>query len=326
MRYLGIDIGGANTKIATSDGTIVELHYLPLWKDTTLPQTLKNIAKRLNPDIVAVVITGELADCFEDKLHGLKFIMKAVEDAFRCEVCYIGTNGDIHKHGEDMRNLAAANWAASSRLIGEELGDCIFVDVGSTTTDIIPIANAKHMASTTDFKRLISSELMYMGTLRTNVATLVDRVELKPGTCRVSSELFTTTGDVYLLLEDIRPETYTCMTADGAGKSKLETMRRLARLVCADMEEISEDEVMEIARQVKEKQISLLTQAITTVSQKHGIRRIVAAGIGEFMIIEAAERLGMECISVAEKWGKEISDVFPAYAAAWLVERNAKLQ
>jgi hypothetical protein len=326
MRYLGIDIGGANTKIATSDGSIVELYYLPLWKDTTLPQTLKDIAKRLDPDKAGVVITGELADCFEDKLHGLKFIMQAVEDAFACEVSYIGTNGDIHKHGDDIIDLAAANWAASSRLIGEEIGDCIFVDVGSTTSDIIPILNAKHVASTTDFKRLLASELAYMGTLRTNVATLVDKVELKQGTCRVSSELFTTTGDVYMLLGDIMPETYTCTTADGAGKSRLEAMRRLARLVCADLEEISEGDVMEIARQVKEKQISLLAGAISTVSQKHRIRRIVAAGIGEFMIIEAAERIGMECISVAEKWGKEISAVFPAYAAAWMLERNAELK
>lgn len=324
MRYLGIDIGGANTKIASSDGSIVELHYLPLWKDTTLPQTLKDIAKRLEPHMVGVVITGELADCFEDKLHGLSFVMKAVEDAFECEVCYIGTNGDLHKHGDELRNLAAANWAASVRLIGEEMGDCIFVDVGSTTSDIIPIVNARHVASTTDFKRLLTSELVYMGTLRTNIATLVNKVNLKQGVCRVSSELFTTTGDVYLLLGDIMPQTYTCTTADGAGKSKLETMRRLARLVCADIGEISEDDVMEIAHQVKEKQISLLAEAISVVAKRHGIRRIVAAGIGEFMISEAAERLEMECTSVAEKWGKGISDVFPAYATAWLVEKTAE--
>lgn len=326
MRCLGIDIGGANTKIATSDGRIVELHYLPLWKDTTLPQTLIDIAKRLHPDKAGVVITGELADCFEDKLRGLKFIMQAVENAFGCEVSYIGTSGDIHKQGDDIINLAAANWAASARLIGEEIGDCIFVDVGSTTSDIIPILNAKHMASTTDFKRLLASELVYMGTLRTNVATLVDKVEMRQGTCRVSSELFTTTGDVYLLLGDIMPETYTCTTADGAGKSRLEAMRRLARLVCADLEEISGNDVMEIARQVKEKQITLLSAAISTVSQKHGINRIVAAGIGEFMISEAAGRLGMECVSVAGKWGKEISDVFPAYAAARIIDRDAQLR
>ena len=320
MRYLGIDIGGANTKIATSDGTIKELHYLPLWKDNTLSKKLKDISERLKPDKVGVVITGELADCFKDKLHGIMSIMKAVEEAFTCDVYYIGTNGNIHKDHDDLGDLAAANWAASSRFIGEEVGDCIFVDVGSTTSDIIPIVNTKHIAQITDFKRLIASELVYMGVLRTNIATLLDEVELEQGKCRVSSELFATTGDVHLLLGNIMPGTYTCATADGAGKSRLETMRRLARIVCADLEEISEDDIMKIAEQVKEKQINLLAEAIATVSIKYSKSIIVAAGIGEFMIFEAAGRLGMECISVADKWGKDISNVFPAYAAAWMIE------
>lgn len=67
---LGIDIGGANTKVASSDGRLVELHYIPLWKNTTLREVLLDIAKRLKPEKVAVVITGELADCFPDKETG----------------------------------------------------------------------------------------------------------------------------------------------------------------------------------------------------------------------------------------------------------------
>jgi hypothetical protein len=37
FKVIGLDIGGANTKLASSDGTLVELHYLPLWKNTRLP-------------------------------------------------------------------------------------------------------------------------------------------------------------------------------------------------------------------------------------------------------------------------------------------------
>ncbi len=58
---LGIDIGGANTKIASSDGKLVELHYLPLWKNSRLPEALLEISARLKPEKVGVVITGELA-------------------------------------------------------------------------------------------------------------------------------------------------------------------------------------------------------------------------------------------------------------------------
>ena len=73
-KVIGLDIGGANTKLASSDGTIVELHYLPLWKNTRLPEVLKEIAQRLQPEKVAIVMTGELADCFEDKEQGIRFI------------------------------------------------------------------------------------------------------------------------------------------------------------------------------------------------------------------------------------------------------------
>ena len=133
MRIIGIDIGGANTKIASADGEIIELHYIPLWKDTTLPETLDEISERLRPDKISVVMTGELADCFTDKDAGINFIMRSVDEAFDCEIRYVNNHGKFHDPTEKIRDLAAANWAASANLIGMEIGDCIFVDVGSTT-------------------------------------------------------------------------------------------------------------------------------------------------------------------------------------------------
>ncbi|WP_406659735.1 hydantoinase/oxoprolinase family protein [Methanolobus sp. ZRKC3] len=322
MRIIGIDIGGANTKIASADGETIELHYIPLWKDTTLPETLEEIADRLKPDKVSVAMTGELADCFTDKIAGIDFIMRSVDAAFDCEIRYINNLGCFYEQADDLRDLAAANWAASANLIGAEIGDCIFVDVGSTTSDIIPIKDKKHRAGITDFSRLVRSELVYAGTLRTNLAYLLDKVDVIEGKCRVASELFANTADAYLLLGDIDEDTYTCETADGAGKSKTDAMRRLARVVCADLSEISPEEIHHIAEQVKEKQITLLCEAISQVSGRNGLDKIVSAGIGEFLIRAAAERLGFECISVAEKWGTEISKVFPAYAAARMCETD----
>ncbi|SDF87456.1 hypothetical protein SAMN04488589_1612 [Methanolobus vulcani] len=322
MRIIGIDIGGANTKIASADGKIIELHYIPLWKDTTLPESLEDIATELKPDMVSVVMTGELADCFEDKLEGIQFIMRSVDEAFDCKTMYIDSNGHFYDEDSSLRELAAANWAASTRLIGSEIGDCIFVDVGSTTSDIIPIKDGKHVAGLTDFSRLVRSELFYAGTLRTNLAYLLDKVQVADGHCNISSELFANTADAYLLLGDITEELYTCETADGAGKSKTDTMRRLARVVCADLTEISPDDIYNIAAQVKERQISHLCETISVVAEKNGLNRIVSAGLGEFMIKEAAKRMGFECISVAEKWGNEISKVFPAYAAARILENE----
>jgi probable H4MPT-linked C1 transfer pathway protein len=265
-------------------------------------------------------MTGELADCFEDKLQGIDFIMRSVNDAFDCEVKYIDSSGHFYEGSGNLRDLAAANWAASTRLIGSEIGDCIFVDVGSTTSDIIPIKDGKHVAGLTDFSRLVRSELFYAGTLRTNLAYLLEKVKVADGDCYIASELFATTADAYLLLEDISEELYTCETADGAGKSKTDVMRRLARIVCADLTEISADEIYHIAHQVKERQVNLLSEAISVVAEKNGLDRIVSAGIGEYLIKQAAERLGFECISVAKRWGSDISKVFPAYAAAKILE------
>lgn len=320
MRIIGIDIGGANTKIASSDGEIIELHYIPLWKDTTLPEALEEISDRLKPDKVSVVMTGELADCFADKNAGINFIMRSVEDAFNCEIRYIDNRGLFYDESESLRELAAANWAASANLIGTEIGDCIFVDVGSTTSDIIPIKDGKHRAGTTDFSRLVRSELVYAGTLRTNLAYLLKDLEVAEGKCRVASELFANTADAYLLLDDIDEDIYTCETADGAGRSKTDAMRRLARIVCADLDEISSEEIYHIAEQVKEKQINLLYEAISQVANKNDLDRIFCAGIGEFLIHAAAEKLGFECTSVANKWKSDISKVFPAYAAARIFE------
>ena len=324
MKIIGIDIGGANTKLASSDGSIIELHYIPLWKDTRLPTALKEAADRLQPDKLSVAMTGELADCFSDKEEGIRFIMDAVENAFDCEIRYVNNEGSFNTPSDDIQKLAAANWAASADLIGSEVGDCIFVDVGSTTSDIIPIIDGKHRAGHTDFSRLLRSELVYAGTLRTNVATLLDSVKVRDGTCRLSSELFATTADAYLLLGDITQQIYTCETADGAGNTKTDAARRLGRVVCADLTEVSEEDIMSIAKQVKEKQVSLLCDAIFDVAQKHGLNTIASAGIGEFMIKEAAKRLGFDLISVSEKWGSEISKVFPAYAAARMLETKIR--
>ncbi|MBN2110516.1 MAG: H4MPT-linked C1 transfer pathway protein [Methanosarcinaceae archaeon] len=322
MKIIGIDIGGANTKLASADGEIIELHYIPLWKDTRLQTALEDMAEEHRPDGVGVVMTGELADCFEDKEAGIRFIMGAVENAFNCDIRYVDIEGQFYDGSGDLRKLAAANWAASANLIGAEIGDCIFVDIGSTTSDIIPIKNGKHIAGISDFSRLVRSELVYSGILRTNVACLLDTLDMAAGKCRVSSELFATTGDAYLVLNDIEEDTFTCDTADGAGKSKTDAMRRLARVICADIMEVSPEDIYHIAEQVRDKQVSVLTEAISVVAQRNELDRIVSAGLGEFLIRDAAEKLGLECISVAQKWGDGISRVFPAYAAARMFDED----
>jgi probable H4MPT-linked C1 transfer pathway protein len=316
VMILGIDIGGANTKIASSDGKLVELHYIPLWKNTRLPDVLLDIAKRLKPEKAGVVITGELADCFPDKEAGVSYIADAVNNAF-LDAYFLDSSGAFTKG--KRRSIAAANWMASALLVGKEHKECIFVDIGSTTADIIPIINGVPHAGKTDFERLRRSELVYSGVLRTNIAAILDTVKLNGATSRISSELFAITADAYIVLGMISGEEYTCDTPDGAGKTVTDAKRRLARVVCADLFEIGEDELVSIAQQVMDKQLCDIKDALRDVAKRHGIRSVVACGLGEFLIKRAAEELGYDIVLLSEKYGKEISKVFPAYAVARLL-------
>jgi len=314
---IGIDIGGANTKIASLDTHVAELHYIPMWKDTSLPKKLNEIAQRLSPLKLGVVMTGELADCFSDKEQGIRFIMDAVDAAFP-NALYLNNKGEFIKGSGDIRSLAAANWTASALVAGKE-EDCIFVDLGSTTTDLIPVKHGRPLAQETDFKRLGQHELLYRGILRTNIAALMNRIELGAIQYRLSSEFFAQTSDVHLLLGNIEPEDYTCDTPDGYGKTMAEAARRLARVVCADTSELDKNEIMIIASQIYETQRDELAEAMNILASKHGINNIVGAGLGEFLIKDAARQDGLTCTLLSDIYGTAISKVFPAYAVAYLV-------
>ena len=319
---LGLDIGGANTKAAASDGQLCRSVYLPLWKGAPLDEVLDRLAedrRRIEAAALAVVITGELADCYGSKREGVQSLMAAVKRAFDCPIFFWSTSGFSWK---DPLELAAANWSASAAFLARDVGDCLFVDMGSTTTDLIPVRSGQMPAPRTDFMRLAAGELVYMGLLRTRLDAILPVARLGGKRIALAPEFFAIMADARLVLDGISAERYTCDTADGAGKDRSSALRRLARTACADIEEIGEAGALAIARQACRRQSSILAAAIKRLAERHDLARIAAAGIGEGLIAEAAERLGLECVRLSERYGQEISDVFPAYAVAKLAEEE----
>jgi probable H4MPT-linked C1 transfer pathway protein len=312
---LGLDIGGANTKAASSNCFFAESVYLPLWRGAPLGEVLRRFAA-LEPEAVAVVITGELADCFSCKREGIEKLTATVNQAFTCPVYFWGMSGFAWM---DPMELAAANWMASSSLLAREMGDCLFVDMGSTTTDLIPIIR-EPLAAKTDFLRLAMGELVYMGKLRTRLDSVLPMARIRGECVPLSPELFAIIADAYLALGQISADQYTCDTADGADKGRESTLRRLARAVLADFEEIGERGALAIAKQARDRQMRLLVAAIERQSSKHELSRVAAAGIGEDLIADAASFLGLECILLSDKYSHKISDIFPAYAVARMLE------
>jgi hypothetical protein len=271
---IGIDVGGANLKIADDAG--IHIHYCPLWENSPLANLLLQYS-RTDQDRAAVVMSGELADCFETKLQGISYIVNAVRQAFPRALFY-GT--DAQFHGRAVPQLGAANWLASADFLRARHPDAVLLDVGSTTADIIPLNHFDNLAGMTDLKRLQAGCLVYTGMLRTSVATILGSVELAGVPTPVSTEYFASSADVHLVLGHIPASLYTCDTPDRKEKTRKASLRRLARVVCADLDEIGEGGAQQIAEQFWAIQRDLICSNVKKVAERSGTKEIIVAGTG----------------------------------------------
>ena len=313
---IGIDIGGANTKVASASGEARSL-YLPLWRDNDLADELRCIKAEFQPKHVGVVITGELADAFNSKKEGICSIVSSVNSVF-AKPCYLNVRGQFSRQitERDAPLYAASNWMASAAFVARRFTNCIFADMGSTTCDVIPIRNGKHAAQTTDFERLRERELIYTGALRTNIATILQLVTLNGEDYRLASELFAIAADAHRVLGNISAEDYMCDTPDARPRDLGGCYRRIARILLCDVDELGRERARDVARQVERAQIDLLTQALAFQKRKHDLNAVVGVGLGEFLIAKAASKVKLKCRLLSQQYGKELSKVFPAFAVA----------
>ena len=337
MKVAGFDIGGANTDLAVIDfegdeikNIEVDFAYLPMWSSNDdLPEVLLELIESICPvseiDAVGISMTAELVDAYDTKKDGVLDIVEKCERTFSCPIAYVGIDGMLSKAEIEKNPLkaAAANWIATAQIATLISDDCIFIDTGSTTTDIIPIRNGKECAiGKSDFDRSATGELVYTGTLRTNLASFLDKVELNAKEYRVASELFAQTADVYTVLDLIKPEDYVCDTFDGEGKSKIECARRIARVVCADLEMLSMDDIVEMSEFIHQKQIEQIADGLKQVHETQNLDLIVVTGLGKDILDRpAAEMLGLEVKSMGDILTDEECVVAPAVGTAVMMNR-----
>jgi len=321
---IGIDIGGANTKVASTSGT-AKSFYMPLWRENDLAGLLKSVKDEFRPERVGIVITGELADAFTSKKEGICSIASAVNSVFT-KPCYLNIRGQLTPAiaERDALLYAASNWTASAAFLAKSSQDCIFADVGSTTSDVIPIKNGKPVTLMTDFERLREHELIYMGVLRTNIAALLRFVNLNGKKYRLCSELFTITADAHRILGNIDESDYTCDTPDSQSRNLEACYRRISRLVLCDVDELGRQNAHEVAKQVERTQINNLADALAFQARKFELNTVIGAGLGEFLVAKAALKAQLECRLLSRQYGRELSNMFPAFAVAQLVQ-HAKL-
>ncbi|TRO52260.1 H4MPT-linked C1 transfer pathway protein [Candidatus Bathyarchaeota archaeon] len=324
VAVIGWDIGGANTKAAflrMENGHVEEtrtaIGYFPMWRDfeklgSMLSLLYERVSENADVDGVGLTMTAELSDAYQTKREGVAHVLKCAEEAFAGLPVHVldvnGTLRSVEAARLDPLKVAAANWVATGWLVAHLARTCVVVDVGSTSTSIIPIINGRISAvGKTDLEKLIAGELVYTGSLRTNVAAIVHSVLLRNSKVRISSELFAQSGDVHLILGNICEEDYSTETADGRGKTRKKALARLSRIVCADTEILCENEIEEIAKYVYERQVEQVADGLREVysrvkSLTDSTVPVVVTGLGRtFLAGIAARKVGVDEVIELEK-------------------------
>ncbi len=338
MAVLGLDIGGANLKAATADKRAVSVPFA-LWKqpDKLSTALAELVAKFPDVEELAVTMTGELCDCFETKRDGVHAIVKEVRFASGGRRIRVwSTDGQFVTDDDAKANhlmVAAANWHALATLAGQYVpeGPAVLIDIGSTTTDIIPILDGKPVPQgKRDRERMRFSELVYTGARRTPVCAILGSM--------VAAEHFATAHDAYILLGKVAENPADHDTADGRPATLACAHARLARMVGGDSEMVNVEEATSLAEEVMLKQLRLIEYGIVQAGGTLGsiLRRdyreadvrFLLSGSGEFLARELFERgfrlphsreaLPDDLRSLGDRLGPAVSACAPAYAVAVL--------
>ena len=340
MIVLGWDIGGSNTKVCRVEPGGLAASISRPFEVRHAPQELVPFLRRLTAEVAggeavgahAVTMTAELSRVFLTKREGVAFVLDAVEAAFGVTNVQVFTvDGAFITPAQARRDplrVAAANWMATASLVSRTQPDAVLVDIGSTTTDIIPIVGARVVAEgRTDLERLASGELLYTGAVRTPVEALAADVCVHGRHYTLAAEGFATSADVHLWRGDLVPGDVTGGTADGRPATRDCAGDRLARALCADRELMDDDAVGELADALAGAQTNRVAAAIDRVAARHpAIRHAVVAGIGAFIAARAARAAGFEVRELAEAQGDGGSRCAPAAAVGLLLQDHLGCQ
>jgi probable H4MPT-linked C1 transfer pathway protein len=330
MKWLAIDIGGANIKTADGRG-YAQSYAFPMWRDASkLAQQVRTAISEAPPcDHLAITMTGELADCFESKPAGVKFILQALHTGSdnRHSRVYLVDGRLVTPQVALLspRLAAASNWHALARFAGRFVpsGPALLIDVGSTTCDVIPLVDGKPAASgKTDPQRLLSGELVYTGIERSPACAVAQTTPYRGQTCPLVHEVFATMRDAYVLLDRLAEDPSDTNTCDNRPVTKSACRTRLARMIAADEEEFNHRDAVALAQALGDAQAQRLAAAIRQVVARlpAAPAAVVLSGHGEFLARTALDAMNLDVrhISLAREIGPGPSRSAPAHALAVL--------
>ncbi|CAL1241289.1 hydantoinase/oxoprolinase family protein [Candidatus Methylocalor cossyra] len=305
---IGWDIGGAHLKAAAADAagrirTVVQ-EPCPLWQGQgELRAALERVWARLGPGPGcrhAITMTGELADIFPDRTTGVLALVRMMIDHCPPDTVAVFTGSGEFLQAEavqakDAPAIASANWLASGLWVATRLPEALLVDIGSTTTDLVPIWDRQpRPRGFTDGERMGFDELLYTGVVRTPVMAVVERAPLEGTWVGVMAEQFATMADVYRLTGELPEQADQLPAADGRGKTPTDSARRLARMFGRDGLSAALERWRRVAWYVRERQLMRLHAGVECQLSRGLLgpaAPLVGAGSGRFLVRELAARL-----------------------------------
>jgi probable H4MPT-linked C1 transfer pathway protein len=333
--WIGMDIGGANIKAAHSAGMARTVPF-EVWKrPDELGRTIAAVAATFPSSWgAAVTMTAELCDCYPTKEVGVNAILDAVVEAMPGRsIAVWGVDGALHAVNDARkapRLVAAANWLAlatlAARLFSQDAA--LLIDIGSTTTDLIPLDHGIVAArGRSDTERLQSGELVYAGIRRTPVCALATELPFRGVPTGLAAELFASTLDVYLTLGDIESNPLDLSTADGRPSTADAARDRLARMIGADRDGFSSDDALAFSQAADACLMNRVEQAVERACRPTIGRPVAAviAGSGVFLARRLARRViatGGPIISLQEAWGELASAAGCAFALVQLASER----
>lgn len=343
---IGWDIGGAHLKAARldADGAVLAVaqEACALWRgieelERAMPVVLLQLGASL-PCRHAVTMTGELVDAFADRRDGVRAIVAALLRLLGADgvSLFAGPHGLIAAQQLSDAHLdavASANWLVSAAFVASRLPSALFVDMGSTTTDILPVqGGAAHYRGYSDFERLRQEELVYTGVVRTPVMALTKRVPFDGDMILLAAEHFATMADVYRLSGQLPEHADQWPTADGGEKTAKGSARRLARMLGRDLGDEGLVPWRQVAAYLGECQSAKLHWACLRQLSRNLLDAgapLVGAGVGRFVLRRLALRLDRPYVDMSDLFfdGIEqperlsVADLAPAAAVAKMAQR-----
>jgi probable H4MPT-linked C1 transfer pathway protein len=228
-------------------------------------------------------------------------------------------------------DVASANWHATASLVARLAGDALFVDMGSTTTDIIPVtAGALANEGYSDAERLLTGELVYTGFTRTFLFGVASSAPVRGRLTPLMNEYFASIADVHRIVGVLDERDDKHPAADGKEKTVDGSTARLARMLGRDAADLTPPEWRDVACWFSERQLRTMHDAAFRVAGSLGPDKpIVGAGTGRWQIRRLAARLERPFIDFAgivpadDAVRGEASSAAPAAAVALLAGMQA---